>query len=59
VDQLDYVLQGRTAHAKPPSREDRAEAIKMFERALALDPQSVEAQSWPIGPGSQHARQNQ
>jgi Flp pilus assembly protein TadD len=30
---------------KPPSRENRAEAIGLFERALALDPQSVEAQS--------------
>ena len=59
VDQLDYILGGRTAHAKPPSRDDRGEAIKVFERALALDPQSVEAQSWHIGLGSQHARQNQ
>jgi adenylate cyclase len=30
---------------KPPSRENRAEAIGLFERALALDAQSVEAQS--------------
>jgi tetratricopeptide (TPR) repeat protein len=30
---------------KPPSRENRAEAINLFERAFALDPQSVEAQS--------------
>ena len=42
---MDYVLRGRTAHAKLPLYA-RAEAIKMFERALALDPQSVEAQSW-------------
>ena len=31
---------------KPPSRDNYAEAISLFERALALDPQSVEAQSW-------------
>jgi adenylate cyclase len=45
-DALDYILRGRAAHYKPPSRETRAEAIRMFERALALDPRSVEAQSW-------------
>ncbi len=42
---LDYILRGRAARLKPPSRENRAEAIGLFERALALDPQSVEAQS--------------
>jgi cytochrome c-type biogenesis protein CcmH/NrfG len=31
---------------KPPSRESRAEAVALFERALALDPDSVAAQSW-------------
>jgi adenylate cyclase len=45
-DALDYILRGRAARAKPPSRDNRAEAIRMFERALALDPRSVEAQSW-------------
>jgi adenylate cyclase len=44
-DALDYILQGRAASFKPPSRENRAEAISLFERALALDPRSVEAQS--------------
>jgi adenylate cyclase len=44
-DALDYILRGRAARLKPPSRENRAEAIGWFERALALDPQSVEAQS--------------
>jgi len=44
-DALDYILRGRAARLKPPSRENRAEAIGLFERALALDPQSVEAQS--------------
>jgi adenylate cyclase len=31
---------------KPPSRDSRTEAISIFERALALDPRSVEAQSF-------------
>jgi adenylate cyclase len=44
-DALDYILRGRAAHYKVPSREIRAEAIRMFEQALVLDPRSVEAQS--------------
>jgi tetratricopeptide (TPR) repeat protein len=44
-DALDYILRGRAANLKPPSRDSRAEAISMFERALALDPRSVEARS--------------
>jgi TolB-like protein/class 3 adenylate cyclase len=44
-DILDYIFRGRAVFAGgPPSRERRAEAITLFERALALDPQSVEAQ---------------
>jgi TolB-like protein len=43
-DALDYMLQGRAARLKPPSRESRTEAIRMFERALALDPGSAAAQ---------------
>ena len=31
---------------KPPSRDNRAQAIKLFEQALALDPNSAVAQSW-------------
>ena len=37
-DARDYILRGRAARLKPPSRENRAEAIALFERALALDP---------------------
>ena len=44
-DALDYILRGRAATLKPNSPESWAEAISLFERALALDPQSVEAQS--------------
>ena len=42
---LDYILQGRAAFNKPPSRDKYAESISLYERALALDPRSVEAQS--------------
>jgi adenylate cyclase len=45
-DALDYILRARAAAVKAPSRENRAERIAMYERALALDPDSVEAQSW-------------
>ena len=45
-DALDYILRGRAASYKPPSRENRAERVTMYERALALDPRSVEAQSY-------------
>jgi TolB-like protein/Flp pilus assembly protein TadD len=45
-DARDYILRGRAVRLKPPSRENRAEAILMFEEALALDPQSAAARSW-------------
>ena len=44
-DALDYILRGRAAMWKPPSRYNSAEAISLFERALTLDPGSAEAQS--------------
>jgi TolB-like protein/class 3 adenylate cyclase/Tfp pilus assembly protein PilF len=44
-DALDYILRGRAALSKPPSGNRYAEAIGLFERALVLDPGSVEAQS--------------
>src|SRR4029077_16289488 len=43
-DARDYILRGRAVRLKPPSRENRAEAIDLFERASALDPQSIVAQ---------------
>jgi TolB-like protein/class 3 adenylate cyclase/tetratricopeptide (TPR) repeat protein len=43
---LDYIFRGRAAQEKPPSRDRFAEQIGLFEHALALDPRSVEAQSW-------------
>jgi adenylate cyclase len=44
-DARDYILRGRAARLRPNSREVCAEAISLFEHALALDPQSAEAQS--------------
>jgi tetratricopeptide (TPR) repeat protein len=45
-DALDYIFRGRAAQAKGASLESYAEATGLFERALAIDPRSVEAQSW-------------
>jgi adenylate cyclase len=42
---LDYIFQGRAALNRPPTPDNYAETIGLFERALALDPRSVEAQS--------------
>jgi adenylate cyclase len=44
-DAMDCILRGRAASYKPASRESYAERITLFERALALDLQSVVAQS--------------
>jgi adenylate cyclase len=45
-DTLDYILRGRAAWNKGPTRDNYAQAIRLFEGALALDPGSVDAQSW-------------
>jgi TolB-like protein len=39
-DALDFWLRGRAASAKPKTPAVHAEAIALFERALALDPRS-------------------
>jgi adenylate cyclase len=44
-DALDFILRGRAGGFKPMSRGIHVERIGLFEHALALDPQSVEAQS--------------
>jgi TolB-like protein len=44
-DAHDYILRGRAEHSKPPTRESYAARISLYERALALDPGSVDAQS--------------
>ncbi len=43
-DALDYILRGRAVYLRVPPRDGHTEAIGLFERALALDPRSVEAQ---------------
>jgi TolB-like protein/DNA-binding winged helix-turn-helix (wHTH) protein/Tfp pilus assembly protein PilF len=48
-DALDYMLRGRAAMWKPRTPESYAESVGFFERALALDPASVQAQSLLAG----------
>jgi adenylate cyclase len=43
-DAQDYVFKGRAVLTRPISRENYAEADKLFERALTLDPHAPEAQ---------------
>jgi adenylate cyclase len=45
-DALDYILRGRAAWFKPPTPDNYAETVRLFERALALDPRCVDVQSW-------------
>jgi adenylate cyclase len=45
-DVLDYILRGRAAWWKSTYGTNYAEALDLFERALALDPRAVEAQIW-------------
>src|SRR5215831_6447407 len=40
------IFSARAAWNKPPSRDRDAEAISLYERALALNARSVDAQSW-------------
>jgi adenylate cyclase len=44
-DAFDYILRGRAAMLKPVTPANYAAAVRLYERALALDPQSVEAKS--------------
>ena len=41
---LEFILRARAAGAKPPSPDGFAAVISLYERALVLDPRSVEAQ---------------
>jgi TolB-like protein/cytochrome c-type biogenesis protein CcmH/NrfG len=46
-DAVEYILRGQAAFIKGGfSHKTYAEAIGWFERALALEPRSVEAQAW-------------
>src|SRR5262249_11459242 len=40
-DALDYILRARAAWSRPPATLSYAEAVRLYERALALDPGSV------------------
>jgi adenylate cyclase len=44
-DALDFILRGRALSSTPPTTENYAEAIRLYERALTLDPRSVAAQA--------------
>jgi adenylate cyclase len=44
-DALDYILRGRATQLKPHSRNILTEAISLYERALSLDPESIEAET--------------
>ena len=44
-DAFDYILRGVAVMNAPKTRKTYADAISLFDRALALDPRAVEAQS--------------
>jgi TolB-like protein/class 3 adenylate cyclase/Tfp pilus assembly protein PilF len=48
-DALDYVLRGRAVIQMSRSADSYKEAVNLFEHALALDAQSVEAQTYLAG----------
>ena len=45
-DALDYILRGRATLTRGNGRENLAEATKLFEGALTLDPSSISAKVW-------------
>jgi TolB-like protein/class 3 adenylate cyclase/Flp pilus assembly protein TadD len=44
-DALDYILRARAASNKVATPDNLAQAVDLFDHALALDPKSIEAQS--------------
>ena len=45
-DALDFLMRGRAELSKTVSKPTRDAAVEHFERALALDPGSIEAKVW-------------
>jgi adenylate cyclase len=45
-DALDYVFRARAKFMNPASRDRYAEQVALFEQALALDPESADAQGY-------------
>jgi adenylate cyclase len=45
-DALDFLMRGRAELSKTVSKPTRDAAVGYFERALALDPESIEAKVW-------------
>jgi TolB-like protein/DNA-binding winged helix-turn-helix (wHTH) protein len=45
-DAFDYILRGNAVMNGPKTRRTYAEAVGLFDHALALDPRAVEAQSF-------------
>jgi adenylate cyclase len=45
-DAIDYILRGRAVLTNPISRENYDNAEGYFEKALSLDPHSVDAAAW-------------
>jgi adenylate cyclase len=48
-DALDYVLRGRAAYNRASTRENLAQAIGLYESALALDPACAQAKALLAG----------
>src|SRR5262249_20282255 len=48
-DALDYILRGRAVSHRGITPDNFAEAVNLYEHALALDPQSVEAKTLLAG----------
>jgi adenylate cyclase len=45
-DALDFILRGRAVLTRPISKANSNEALALFDKALALDPQSADAATW-------------
>jgi TolB-like protein/Flp pilus assembly protein TadD len=58
-DALGFILRARATALKGPEREHKDEAIGFLERALALDPQSIAAQTGLAGVLAARARERQ